>query len=309
MLTSTHKKTIHTVDGVEIHERIGLIEQLRDAVFGGMEQTGGSSLKAKLPVSEAAVDLYQLIDNQISEAWVSEHKRVPGTDRPERLLTEWATIVQDETIVVVTHPEQYMRWDEARKCDMPYVIHAREEYKPDTLVKRWVSLIEDFLDPARTAPIKAPCLQCGASKVGRRKDGEDTVTDALVFRRDRDTGETLDARCLNCGAMWAPNQFEFLIQALGLEDTVVPAADGPSRRVEWSGSDACFDGRHDGCRMLRCRCDCHVKDYPHAPSPARFDPAPVAFPSQAVPGDVCGGCYTIRSVSGACMCVGHAVAG
>lgn len=300
-LTTTHKKTIHTVDGIEIHERIGLLDQLRDAMFGGMERTGGSSSKAKLPVSEAAVDLYQLIDQQITEAWVSEHDRVPSVDSTERLLVEWAAVVQPESIVVVTHPEQYMRWDEQRGCEMPFVIRAREEHKPVQLARHWVTQIEDFLDPERTAGIKAPCLNCGAEKVGRRKDGEDTISDALVFRRDRDTGRTLDARCLNCGVIWPPAQFPFLIQALGLDDAVIPE-DAVSRRLEWSGSEECAGGEHDKCRMLRCRCDCHDTGVPPRPSDARRDPVEVTYPHEPVAGEVCPECFTIRSVSGRCVC-------
>lgn len=218
MLTSPHKKTIHTIDGIEIHERPGLLAQLRDAVFGGMERTGGSpSSKAKLPISEAAVDLFELIDQQVAEAWVAEFNRPPSTDRTERLLTEWAAAVRDDIVIVVTRPEQHYRWDESRNCKMPFVIRVREEYTPAALVRKWVSAIEDFLDPERTAGIKAPCLQCGASKIPRYRDGETVMSDAMVFRRDGDTGETLDARCLNCGAVWPPSQFDFLAQALGLK--------------------------------------------------------------------------------------------
>lgn len=218
-LSTPHKKTAHTHEGFVIHERDGLLNQLREAVFGGMERTGGSSSsKAKLPISEAAVDLLELIDTQITEAWSSVFtNQVPNTDRAERLLSAWAAAVNPEAIVVVTHPEQHMRWDEAKRCEMPFVIRAREEYHPADLAHRWVAMIEDFLDPERTAGIKAACIQCGATKVSRNRDGETVLSDALVFRRDKDTGETRDARCLNCGIVWPPSQFEFLATALGLQ--------------------------------------------------------------------------------------------
>lgn len=215
-LAKHHDKVIHTSEGIEIHQRAGLLEQLRDAVFGGMEKTGGSGTKAKLPMSDAAVDLYDLIDRQISEAWASVNGRPPSVERPEQLVTEWAAVTREDVIVVVTHTEQYERWDEAKGRNVPYVIRAREEFSPQNLVGHWIALIEDFLNPERTAGIKAPCIQCGASKVARRKDGESVTTDAMVFRRDRDTGRTLDARCLNCGAMWVPSQFEFLAASIGI---------------------------------------------------------------------------------------------
>lgn len=215
-LTKAHKKTVYTDEGTEIHDRPALLDQLRDAVFGGMERTGGSSTKAKLPISEAAHDLYTLIDTQITEAWAAHTGQVPGVDRPELLANQWAAGVRADAIVIVTTPEQIDVWDDEKGRLVPRVIRIRHEYLPDTLAARWVDLIEDFFNPERTAGIKAPCLQCGASKVPRRRDGETTMSDAMVFRRDRDTGRTIDARCLNCGAVWPPSQFEFLAKAIGL---------------------------------------------------------------------------------------------
>ena len=221
-LTQTHKKTVYTVDGFEIHDRPALLDQLKDAVFGGMERTGGVGSKVKLPVSEAAVDLHELIDQQIAEAWAAATGKIPGVMTPKQMLTEWARVVRPESVVVVTHPEQYEKWDEQKARMVPFVIRAREEFLPDALAQHWVTMIEDFLNPERTAGIKAPCIHCGATKVPRRKDGETVISDALVFRRDRDTDRTLDARCLNCGTVWPPTQFEFLARAIGLTVNVAP---------------------------------------------------------------------------------------
>ena len=263
-LIHDHKKMIDTIDGFEIHDRPSLLEQLRQAVFGGMERTGGSSSKAKLPVSEAAVDLYTLIDRQIAEAWSAITKRVPSNMRPEQLLAEWSAVVQEDVVVVVSHPEQYERWDEAKGRKVPFVVHAREEYLPLALANRWMALIEDFLNPEKTDGIKAPCLHCGATKVTRRRDGEAVLTDALVFRRDRDTGSTLDARCLNCGVIWPPSRFEFLTQALGIEDK--PIESKKVNSAVWSGSPACADEQHGKCRSMNCRCDCHVSAMSEPPA-------------------------------------------
>lgn len=222
-LVNPHTRTIDTVDGFESHEQPGLLAQLRDAVFGGMEKTGGSAgSKAKLPLSEAAADLHDLIDRQIAEAWAATFHRSPGMSTTAQLVTQWAAAVAGAVPVVVTHPEQHDKWDPAKGREVPFVVRAREEYLPLELARHWVTLIEDFLNPESTAGIKAPCLQCGASKVSRRKDGEAVLTDAMVFRRDRDTGRTLDARCLNCGVIWLPSQFEFLAEALGITMAVAP---------------------------------------------------------------------------------------
>lgn len=217
-LTRVHKKTIHTIDGFEVHDRDPLLTQLRDAVFGGMEKTGGSGSKARLPISEAASDLYTLIDGQIAEAWSAWTGRVPSPlATPENLLAEWSAGVSPEAVIVVTRPEQNDQWDAVKKRMAPRVIRIREEHTPETLADQWVKQIDDFLNPEKTAGIQAPCIQCGESKVSRRRDGESYLTDALVFRRDRETDRTLDARCLSCGTTWPPSQFEYLAEALGIQ--------------------------------------------------------------------------------------------
>src|SRR3546814_20587920 len=106
LLTREHKTVAHTIDGPEFHTRAGLLEQLRDAVFGGMESTGGSSMKSKLPISDAALDLYQLIDHQIAEAWAPVHNVPPSTDRPEALVAQWSALVQDARRGTAPHQAQ-----------------------------------------------------------------------------------------------------------------------------------------------------------------------------------------------------------
>lgn len=303
-LLHAHKKTISTPDGIEIHDRPGLLQQLHDAVFGGLEKTGGSGSKAKLPISEAALDLHELIDQQITEAWAAATKRVPGVATPGQMLAEWSRLVLEDSIVVVTRPEQHDRWSEKHHDKVPVVIRVREEHTPAALAGLWVTMIEDFLNPDRTAGIKAPCIQCETEKITRRKDGETVVTDALVFRRDKDTGRTLDARCLACGAMWTPSQFPFLMNALDLDDTPDLEETPRSQAVQWRGSDECHTGSHGDCRMLHCTCECHTADHTPRASAARpLSPVTVMFPSLHVDvADVCGSCFTIRSVSGACVC-------
>lgn len=217
ILTREHKTIAHTIDGAEVHTRPALLELLREAIFGGMESTGGSSMKSKLPISDAALDLYTLIDRQITEAWAQVHNIPPNTDRPEALAAQWAALVSDDVIVTVTHPEQRERWDEAKQRNGTEVIRIRTEYKAADLARRWVQQIEDFFDPPRHAEINAPCFICGERYVHRNRDGEQVRTAALMFSRDRATGETRHAECLACGTQWAPAQFRFLGEQINAE--------------------------------------------------------------------------------------------
>lgn len=194
-LTRDHKKAVTTDDGIEFHSVPSLLSQLREAIFGGMERGGGSgSTGSRMLVDPTALDLYQDIDRDITEAWVAAFQRVPNADRPEALVTEWAAWADDETIVTIRGREAYAHgW-----------------------VSFWVQRIEDFFNPPRAAEIQAPCIQCGADHVMRDSDGEQRRDTALHFIRDRVTGTTLRAECAACGTQWQPNQFEYLAEKIGI---------------------------------------------------------------------------------------------
>lgn len=216
LLTREHKTAAHTVDGLEFHTRPPLLLLLREAIFGGMESTGGSSMKAKLPISEGALDLYELIDRQIAEAWAQSNTVPPNADKPEALAAQWSALVDPDAIITVTHPEQHDRWDDAKERTVTNVIHIRTEYTAEQLAARWVTMIEEFFDPPRSAEIPVPCVICGERYVQRRKDGETGQSSAMVFIRDRHTGDTIRAECQHCGRAWAPDQFDWLAGALGI---------------------------------------------------------------------------------------------
>jgi len=193
-LTHDHKKAVHTVDGLEIHTVPALIAQLREALFAGLGADGaGGGHRSKLPLQAAALDLYMLIDRQITEVWVAAFHRVPNADRPEQLLAEWAAWAGEESIVPLGEGTVYAT----------------------AAVAHWVTLIEDYLNPPRRAEINAPCVQCGERYTYRSVDGETVRSAALTFTRSKDTGDTLDARCGACAAVWLPSQFLFLAEQIG----------------------------------------------------------------------------------------------
>lgn len=194
-LTRDHNKAISTDDGIEFHSVPSLLSQLREAVFGGMESTGGSAPGSRLPISAGALDLYVTIDRQITEAWVASFGKVPGRERPEALVSQWAAHVQDETYVEVGGTVRTaLDW-----------------------ASLWVQKIVDFFDPPRSTEIHAACIACNERYVWTIIDGRDEQVSALRFNRDRETGVTLDARCSACGTTWAPTQFEFLAESIGID--------------------------------------------------------------------------------------------
>lgn len=208
-LTREHPATVHTDNGDKYTTVDGLLEQLRDEMFGGTNRGGAASARARLPFNAGAVDLYQLIDRQVSEVWGAAFKSVPGGERTEALLTQWAALVGRSRIVSVSSP---------RKIDglVEWVPESMLSYE---LASLWKSKIENLFDPPRTAEIKAACIQCGATESFRMVDGERQKTTALVFIRDRATGESTEARCLECGASWLPDQYLYLVRMIAASET------------------------------------------------------------------------------------------
>ena len=209
-LTREHHVTVNTDDGPKFTTEDGLIQQLRDAMFGGNDRGAASANKTKLPLNAPALDLYQLIDRQAAEVWSAVTGQVPSVDRMESLIVEWAAAVNEGTLVVFSTPETITSAD-----DRDRVIWTRNETTPVRLLNRWVTQITELFDPPRTAEIQAPCIVCGTRHVWRQKDGQNIRVSALVFVRDRETGDTTEARCQSCGESWWPYQFEYLARAIG----------------------------------------------------------------------------------------------
>lgn len=305
ILTREHKTVAHTDEGIEFHTQPALLHSLREAIFGGMEGTGGgSAFGSKEPISPAALDLYQLIDRQITEAWSQAHDHaIPGTDKPETLAALWAAKVQADQLVTVTHPEQNERDGHL------FVVHVRAEYQADQLAARWVNQIKEFFDPPKHAEITEPCPRCEERWVHRTKDGQQVRSSALTFIRDRKTGETLSADCLACGASWAPRQFDWLSKALEI-DVVELAAEKTTPDPTVRISEACDIGDHAGCDSFTCRCAHHETATVHTIGPVIARRAgndysglgESSMPLTPIARRVCEECFTETSISGACMC-------
>lgn len=206
-LTREHPVTVPTDDGPKFIRVPGLLQQLRDELFGGSDTGTVVGNRAKLPLNAPALDLYELIDRQISEVWGAAFNRVPSTDRPEALLAQWAALVGEEGHVTYSTPETVMN-------PLERVVWLRNECTALDLLRRWVRAIEELFNPPRTAEIKAACIQCGEREVWRSRDGQQVRQTALVFVRDRETGESTSARCQACGSAWLPYQFGYLAEKI-----------------------------------------------------------------------------------------------
>lgn len=218
-LTRRHDVHYQTDDGTKTIELPGLLQQLRDEVFGGTERGASSGNKTKLPMNAPAADLYQLIDRQIAEVWAAAFNRIPNADRPEQLLAPWAALVGPERLVTYSTPETVTYPDRTFGWDRDEVIWAPHDVRAIDLMSRWVREIEDLFNPPRTADIFAACINCGVREVHRRQDGRSVRQTALQFIRDRETGDSTSARCQACGVTWLPSQFMYLAESIAANES------------------------------------------------------------------------------------------
>lgn len=194
-------------NGKEILLRIGLLEQLREAMFGGMEGTGGSSsFGSKPPIDTGALDLLNEITEQATVVLAAVTGRPTPFGHAEDYVKEWAENTTEDKSFVVTSPAT---------SEVGEIFNERFEYTAYNLAKRWVQRVDDFFDPPRTREVKAPCPACSTRYVFRMKDGEVIQSPALNIRIDRETGVSIDARCSHCGSEWPRAKFELLAKMVG----------------------------------------------------------------------------------------------
>jgi len=222
-MTDTDPTFIHLIDlltvdtptfvrrdvGMELHQKQGLLQQLREAIFGGME--GGASSAgygSRPPIDASAVDLLNEITQQATQALRDVSPLPTPFGHAEHYVRLWAGQADETQLFIVTAPAT---------TNAGGVFEERFELTGYALAKKWVDRIEGFFNPPVTAEITAPCPHCGARYVSRTKDGVEIQTAALTMLRDRETGDTLEARCSGCGDSWGPSELARLAALVGGE--------------------------------------------------------------------------------------------
>lgn len=214
-LTTQHHEWVDRDTGKQLLAQNGLLQQLREAVFGGMGGTGGSQFGSKLPLDSAALDLLEEITVQATEALAQVNSRPTPYGHAEDYVTEWANLTDEHKIFTVSvrrtaepNPDEPLK---------PLVYDHLTEMSARQLVDTWATRIEEYFDPPSTRQINAPCPHCGTEFIYRQQDGHTVKTTALNFIRDKITGRTIEARCSadNCARTWPPEKFGWLASAIG----------------------------------------------------------------------------------------------
>jgi len=219
-LTKPHPRTVgeitQTVDG--------LLQQLRGAIFLGLETGGtGSAFGSRLPLDASSADLLDEIDRQAAEVLAAvTHTPTPyGTT--ESYVRLWAGQTTENKLFTVTtrrtvdNPQKMVAQFLAAnpgKPTPPTVFSSPQQMSASRLVQSWVDRIEDLFNPPSTREIRAACPACDVRYIHKVKDGQHVRSAALNFVRDRE-GRTSAAKCSSCLVSWGPPQFEWLARHIG----------------------------------------------------------------------------------------------
>ncbi|MCD7100462.1 DUF7340 domain-containing protein [Pseudoclavibacter sp. 13-3] len=182
----------------------GLLEQLESSVLPGRGMSGGAAQFSPLPVNALAMELFERLNHEISQAWRYAQVRpdavVPFGD-PGPRLREWAAAVFSDSDLVVVGDE-----------------HAGVQYTALGFVEHLVEQIESCLNPVRTEEITGVrCPACGQTHVVTTSAaGEEVRSWVLQVVKTLD-GRPTGIQCRNpdCGASWRRDQFVLLAAALG----------------------------------------------------------------------------------------------
>jgi len=197
-----------------------LIPALREAVFGGMESTGGSAgFHAKMPIDAGALDLYQAIDQEVAEAWSALFSQVPSAERMEDLIQQVVWLSRKGPtlqLLPITIATQHVE-SPGTKSERWWVERKPVEFTVEALLRRWVKQVYEFFNPPRRREITAPCVECGEEWGWKLDSGEHRPYRVFVFEQD-ENGNTLGAHCLSCGKVWFMAQMEELATRIALAE-------------------------------------------------------------------------------------------
>lgn len=203
MLTSEHPEWVQTDQGSTLVMQNGLLERIREAVFGGASGGGGAQGKAKLPLDATALDILEQIDKEAAEALVILTKKPVPYGHTEAYVRLWSAGVDENDILTITVRETLA--EDIDPDIQPRVFDAKRETTAYALVSGWVEKIESYFDPAKNVPVPASCPlpECEQRFVYRRSDGQTVRMDALSIQIARENGKIFGASCAACGHHWA----------------------------------------------------------------------------------------------------------
>lgn len=218
-LTADHPVWVNRESGNNLMTQTGLLQQLREAVFSGMENTGGgASFGSKPPMDAGAQDLLNEITVQASEVLAAVSHQPTPYGHVESYVRLWAGQTTDSALFSVSTrtTDHGISELEAHRLEVTRVYTATAQYSAYNLLAEWVARIEGFFNPPSTREIKAPCPVCEVQYTYRTKDGETVKSPSFNFIRD-ETGTTIEAKCSACGSSWSPDKFGWLAEHVGVK--------------------------------------------------------------------------------------------
>lgn len=239
-LTTLHAGPVERDTGTVMLDQDGLLQQLREAVFGGMGGSGGAQFGSKPPIDTVARDLLDEITTQATEALASVSHLPTPYGHAEDYVSSWASQTSEHKMISITI--KVLMESDPRFPKQALVVPETVETTGWLLVSSWRDRIEDYFNPASTREIKASCPVCSERWVHRRVEGSYVQASALNFVRDRKTQRTVEAKCSACARTWLPFQFDWLATAIGV--TMGELIEYAEPKKQWGERTTLPEGRY-----------------------------------------------------------------
>lgn len=223
LLADLTQPSIHTIERETIRNgrRTGtrpeyvtappLLDQLKEAIFQGMETGNGSANKNRLPLAANALDIWNEIEQEAAALHVGLASHINSQGKQIGLLASfWDYPHGDDqpggpsdltgeavTLFTTQHPRPapygldatIKAWTESIYTDV-------QAHTAERILRRWCSRIRNLLKPEPSIPIVGTCPRCDTERVLDR--GKQRTALYATFAPDGGP----EARCRNCGETW-----------------------------------------------------------------------------------------------------------
>ena len=206
----TLNKLINPTHGFNT-EAPSLLNQLKEAIFGGMESSGGSSFGSKMPLDAAALDLYNLIESESAALYVGAARYQSRSGREEGLWGQFGawdkcldqllpTSLTESALIAFSVKKWRYAFSSPRENIEAWVATVQTEFQSQVaarIIDRWVNAINRLLYPESKREFLAPCLTCKARWFHEHETG---ARSAAVILTAPDG--MMRADCRACSAKW-----------------------------------------------------------------------------------------------------------
>ena len=172
-----------------------LLDQLKEAIFNGMDSGRGSAFGSKIPLATAAYDLYDIIESEAAALYVGAPRYQSRSGREEGIWGQfgaWDRVLEKQLPTSLTEDAlnafsvKKWRYSHASPIEniTAWLATVQTDFQAQVanrIVTRWVSLITQILYPESRLEFLGPCPKCGARWFTEAESGIRSASVSLTF--------------------------------------------------------------------------------------------------------------------------------